>query len=120
MEEIIGGIIFWTYILFVPWKIKKNITFYILVSGIILTILGLIFLFLNIIPEYRSLLFAIGVGSILLHFFTIFTSRGAWADSGGIDSYNQSKRIFLGICPFCNKKISRTAKVCPHCTTELF
>lgn len=112
MKEIIGGIIFWSYILFVPWRFKKKITLYLLATGVVSIIVG--------IASGKSDFFGIGAALIVLHFVTIFTSRGAWADSKGIDGYNTSKRLIAGECPYCNKRISRTAKVCPHCTTELF
>jgi hypothetical protein len=120
MEKIIGGILFWSYILFLPWSIKKKITTYILLIGVVSTIVGILCFFLGLLPNYRSLLTGVGIGLVVLHLFTIFFSRGAWSESKGLEGYNKSKRLVLGECPYCNKSISRTAKVCPHCTTELF
>jgi len=104
------------YYFFVPWQIKKKITLVLLLIGIIL------FIYPWFLPSSKSnsRIIAYGLGLIVFHFITIMTSRGAWADSKGIDGYNTSKRLIAGECPYCNKRISRTAKVCPHCTTELF
>jgi hypothetical protein len=120
MEKIIGGILFWSYILFLPYKFKKKITLIIFSVGALLIVTGIICLLTNNLPEYRSSFFGVGIGLVVLHFFTIFTSKGSWSESKGIEGYNQSKRLVLGECPYCNKKISRTAKKCPHCTTQLF
>lgn len=117
------------YHFFVPWKIKKNVTLILLAIGIVLFFYGCyrgIFMQqrdvngLLIDDKTSSKLIMYGIGLVVLHFITIMTSKGAWGDSRGIEGYNESKRLILGECPYCNKKISRTAKVCPHCTTQLF
>lgn len=117
------------YLFFVPWKIKKNITFGIVILGVLLVLFGLYRVFfvqnkdVNGMPlrdDYAVNSVLYGFLLIIVHFITIFTSRGAWSESKGIEGYNESKRLFLGVCPNCNKKISRTAKVCPHCTSTLF
>jgi uncharacterized membrane protein len=93
MEKIIGGILFWSYILFLPWSFKKKITIYLLGIGVVLTLLGLICFILDLLPNYRSMFAGVGIGLVVLHFFTIFSSRGAWSESKGIEGYNQSKRL---------------------------
>jgi hypothetical protein len=129
MKYLIILILISVYHFFIPWKIKKNISFAFLILGIILVIYGFLRGTFNIKYDLNgtmikdslaSDLVIYGIGLIVLHFFTIMTSKGAWENSKGIEGYNTSKRLIQGKCSHCNKNISRTAKVCPHCTTELF
>jgi hypothetical protein len=45
-----------------------------------------------------------GLGLIVLHFFTIMTSKGALENSKGIEDYNNAKRLIAGKCPHCTTK----------------